>query len=81
MENSKGGGQAEAGEFAEYAAALEKHNWPLPLGTMTAFGTVESVGYRDGERWYMVVMDGLVSLFAASDLEPNPTPITQGEPK
>lgn len=25
----------------------------IPLGTKTRYGTIEAMGFKDGERWYM----------------------------
>lgn len=42
---------------------------PLSLGTKTPYGKIEAVGARDGERYYMCLKDGVVSLIPGPALE------------
>ena len=42
----------------------------LRLGTMTRWGKVQAVGFRDGERWYMMIdKHGVVSLMPGPVVE------------
>lgn len=42
---------------------------PLPLGTRTKWGVVKAVGFADGERYYMLVLDGHVAMMPGCVVE------------
>ena len=41
----------------------------IPLGTMTKWGKIGAVQYKNGERYYMMVKKGSISLMPASVVE------------
>ena len=43
---------------------------PIPIGTRTAFGSIQAVGLTLGERYYWLVKGKDVAMVPASTLEP-----------
>lgn len=46
-----------------------KASQPLPLGTVTPYGKIEAIGFKDGERYYMCLKACVTSLIPGPVLE------------